>query len=1423
MPRKADFILPPILVLLVSFVAVASAGDWPQWRFDAGRGAATPEELPAELHLQWVRRLPSPRPAWPESQPWLRFDVSYSPVAAAGRLFVPSMVNDSLTAYDADSGEELWRFVTDGPVRLAPVADKGRVYFASDDGCLYCVTADKGELVWRFRGGPSDRKVLGNERLISTWPIRGGPVFFDGTIYFTAGIWPFMGIFVHAVDAETGKAVWTNSGESCPYLIQPHNSPAFAGFVPCGPIAATESCLVVPGGRTPPACYDLKTGRQLHWEWMKKGGGSYQVTAHRDWYFAGGFLWRMSDGKPLTPATVMVHDGTAAYSLVAEVLAAEALAIEEKQVEQPDRKGRTETTKQYTLKPLWNLPVPQSCGWLYLKAGPRFYAGKAGQVAALEAKPGSEAAEVVWRGPIEGSPWTMLAADGRLFVVTVEGRIYAFGGNEGKTVVYDPPEAVAAGQPQVSEPEATAKRILGEFGASEGYAVLLGLESGELAEQLARGSKLQVIAVDPDEKKVAAFRRRMIDAGLYGTHAVAHVGDPAEYPFPPYLASLVVCAREWHAAPRGENHLAKQGAVLAATLARVLRPYGGTAWFSVGRENLTELANADPLSGFQWKSSGDDATMLVRSGPLPGAADWTHQYGDAANTGVSSDERVKAPLGLLWFGGPSNDEVLPRHGHGPAPQVAAGRLFIEGPDMLRALDIYTGRLLWQKGLPALGKFYDNTDHQPGANEIGSNYVSLADSVYVAYGSSILRLDAATGRTLREFPLKPTPDCPEPRWGYLGIWEDVLLATATPVTIRNDVPAATGDKSPVKPNDVWRYLGGSHPAENWTAVDFDDKAWKAGEAGFGYGDKDDRTKLPDMKGSYTAVYLRKSFEGNALEQVNALSLAVNYDDAFIAYLNGQEVARAANIAGHGREARVVGSHEAKNVETFPIGRFRELLRPGTNVLAVEGHNVNSTSSDFTVAPYLIAKNGSGDGPASKPAIRDLLSSADHASTSRTLSAADRHTGQRLWHRDATYGFRHNNIAAGGGKVFVIDSLSADKQRQLQRRGVDLGEFPPRLAALDLRTGRELWSTTEDVFGTFLNYSAEHDVLLQAGSAARDRAADEAGTGMVAYRGSDGSVLWKALDRRHGGPCLLHGDTIITQGEAYSLLTGEPRLREHPLTGEPLPWTFKRNYGCNTAIASCHLLTFRSAAAGFFDLARDGGTGNLGGFKSSCTSNLVVASGLLNAPEYTRTCTCNYQNQTSLAMIHDPDVEMWTFNDLAWDGKPVRRIGINFGAPGDRRAEDGTLWLDWPSMGGPSPDLPLKTTPEKPETFRHHSSLVTVRPETGGLAWVAASGVRGVRHIRLTLAKEPAQPRTYTVRLGFLEPDSIEPGQRVFDLRLQGQEVLSGLDIAKEAGRMTTLVKQFRGIKVTEELDLELNPSDGAAVAEPVLSGIEVVAE
>jgi hypothetical protein len=326
--------------------------------------------------------------------------------------------------------------------------------------------------------------------------------------------------------------------------------------------------------------------------------------------------------------------------------------------------------------------------------------------------------------------------------------------------------------------------------------------------------------------------------------------------------------------------------------------------------------------------------------------------------------------------------------------------------------------------------------------------------------------------------------------------------------------------------------------------------------------------------------------------------------------------------------------------------------------------------------------------------------------------------------------------------------------------------------------------------------------------------------------------------------------------------------HPLTDVSVPWSWLRFYGCNTAVASEHLLTFRSAAASYADIGRGHGTVNIGGFKSGCTSNLLAANGVLNAPDYTRTCTCAYQNQASLALVHmppddptSPAVENWSFDFLPVPSEPtpVRRIGLNFGAPGNRFADNGTLWLECPSVGGPSPDVPVCVVPATAQTYRQHESCL----KTPGAAsnprpvnWVAASGIEGVEAIRVRLFLQPgdpaantriqaverhagtatfpepttpllgahAQPRPFTVILHFAELQPLHPGDRVFDVFLQGKKVLDRFDIVRDAGGANlALAREFRQVQILDDLVLEFRQVSASAAGTlhpPSLAGIEV---
>jgi acid phosphatase type 7 len=176
----------------------------------------------------------------------------------------------------------------------------------------------------------------------------------------------------------------------------------------------------------------------------------------------------------------------------------------------------------------------------------------------------------------------------------------------------------------------------------------------------------------------------------------------------------------------------------------------------------------------------------------------------------------------------------------------------------------------------------------------------------------------------------------------------------PVTTEGRPPLAKlpdGAVELIAPADQWDYLAGSHPEGSWTEFSYVGEGWKTGRAGFGYGDDDDMTVLRDMEGKYTAVYIRCDFP-EITQPEGELGLVINYDDAFIAYINGHEVLRVGIEQGRGPDVEDIDGHEARGYSYFPLKDFRKYLRPDENMLSIEGHNDGLGSSDFTLDPYLV---------------------------------------------------------------------------------------------------------------------------------------------------------------------------------------------------------------------------------------------------------------------------------------------------------------------------------------------------------------------------------------------------------------------------------------------------------------------------------------
>jgi hypothetical protein len=269
----------PRLVIFLLLSAFAQAADWPMWRHDPGRTAATTQKMPVEPRLIWSRELPPLRPAFKE--PRLQFDRSYEPVAAGKRLLVGSSREDCVIAFDTETGAELWRALADGPVRFAPVIVGETAIFGSDDGIVRCVKLADGSPIWQKRAVPSDRLLLGNQRLISVWPVRGGPVAKDGRVYFAAGVWPLEGTFVFCCDAATGAEIWRNDRCSYLYGTHPHATEAMGGLAPQGYLLIDGDDLIVPCSTAYPARLDLKTGAIKEFELPSAGrytGGWFAST-----------------------------------------------------------------------------------------------------------------------------------------------------------------------------------------------------------------------------------------------------------------------------------------------------------------------------------------------------------------------------------------------------------------------------------------------------------------------------------------------------------------------------------------------------------------------------------------------------------------------------------------------------------------------------------------------------------------------------------------------------------------------------------------------------------------------------------------------------------------------------------------------------------------------------------------------------------------------------------------------------------------------------------------------------------------------------------------------------------------------------------------------------------------------------------------
>ncbi|MHC4915832.1 MAG: outer membrane protein assembly factor BamB family protein, partial [Planctomycetota bacterium] len=247
--------------------------------------------------------------------------------------------------------------------------------------------------------------------------------------------------------------------------------------------------------------------------------------------------------------------------------------------------------------------------------------------------------------------------------------------------------------------------------------------------------------------------------------------------------------------------------------------------------------------------------------------------------------------------------------------------------------------------------------------------------------------------------------------------------------------------------------------------------------------------------------------------------------------------------------------------------------------------------------------------------------DTRSESVSLFAMDAKSGEIKWDYKPKHSIRHNAVAIGGGKLYLIDRPKAafDLPKTRNKKGT---QPPGELVALEAATGKELWRVG-DVRGTMLVLSGKHDALLTCTQGSGYYIPSERGNRLFVYGASSGKLLREITTKYYRSRPIVIGGTVHAEPYAYELATGKK-------TG----FSYSRIHGCGIVSGSPHLLLFRTGPLGFVDLGSKK-TGKdavqfYGGTRPGCWLYAIAAGGMVLLPNSYNVCSCSYLNRTNVAL-------------------------------------------------------------------------------------------------------------------------------------------------------------------------------------------------
>jgi len=1452
--RRAKRIMVVVLSLWLAAAAssAAEAASWPCYRHGPTRNPVTDEQLPDELSLRWVH-VPAykPAPAWPASEGYtaLEFDYAFQMTSGRGMLFFGSSGDDRIYALDAETGRVRWSFQTGAPVRFAPELRHERVFAASDDGRLYCLAADTGKLLWKFDAAPFDDRVIGNGRMISRWPMRSGLMVDGDTVYCLAGMWPAEGVFIYALDAESGREIWRNDTAGLNYSDKPHLAAGFGEVAPQGALAASVDKLFIPTGRSVPSVFDKRSGAHLYWRQTvneKTGGtgivaaGAFFFNIGTDRSYPSVITFNETDGDYVhtTGGRDFLATDDAYYYLGGWLVGFDRRAVDFILAathihERHKRYTRFNACRTWHLA--HGIPEP-GC---FLKAGEDFFVAGRGAVkhirpprARIRSLEEPQSFEVKYRGAKKGSVRLAKTEKGLALELRARNEEWKNPADEPSWELFfdfrpfrpapRPDYGRGAFQLIVKPARKTAVGRLSPARWRKGVGPL----HPEIVLSSTPGATETVTSVLIPWSELEKITRRKVEEFRFAARLnTADKGLPVRAPlWARDFAELAVVGLE--------RFTLKEGA--KTTPPEICSPK--VLWTGKFDGRARGMIVAD---GRLFVSTQEGAIYCF--GAKTGAAPKTIKS-EFTDSPYPEDETAALYRRLARR---IVDETKITKGWCLDYGAGEGRLALELAKLteLKIVCVEPDEAKARRAREAI--------HKSGlyGNRIVVDRVPLSKLPYPDYFANLVVAgDLLTGG-LRGRSAREMLRCLRPYGGRCvlgrpaGARERVTFNDATFAEwfragnmkgfrrMQGEGLLYTFTRGALAGAAFWTHQNGNPGRTNSTP----DKLVKPPLEMLWFGPPGparmiDRHKYPSQQvSSHGRLYIAGKDSITCVDAYNGTELWVTKE------------------AGGGRDfGPKKGSPIVADETTLWVARGRHCLELEGETGAVRARH--ELPGGDGVWGY-IASVG-------RVLLGTEVESLKKIRENRRLFALDKKSGRLLWDHKPDGAIELSQIVAGEGKVIFVDGTAYSKRKEIQHRGGDRSQLKYKLIALDLGTGKVLW-TNKDV-----GYGGEY--CLSEGLVIKNRSYPTGGR-LTAFSADTGKVVWSASAKYDFGPrlvtaipALVSSGRIFMWGAHFDLKTGKHLMRTHPISLQKEPWDFRWHSGCGTMNASASTLFARSGALGIYDFIDDAGVANYGGAKPGCTNSFYPSGGLLLCPETSSGCTCTYSFQTSYALKPAKRKnEYWCFFSGLGKGSVIRYMAINVGAPGHRRDKDGRLWFSFPGpnfvnrihqsvgMENLYHDAYnrhfkryeeflkyfaltvgfLKYWPTYPGDWAkyYHRNADVLRIENTDRPWIYSSGSNGIRQIRFYRVDAGA---TYTIRFHFAEILGAVPGERVFDVRAGGKTVLENVDVVKDAGGPNrALVKEVTGVKPAGTLTVEFVAKDKVVTKDncPILSGIELIAE